>query len=380
MRFEDIPINLQLKERLIYLAKSGQVPHAQLFWGPPGSASLTLAIAFATYLHCNNKLPQDSCGVCSACMKMDKLTHPDIKFAFPINTSKTTSDTEITSNNFLKLWYPFVQQQPYAELSDWTHHIGAEHKQLIIPRAEATYINQYISLQSFEGGYKIIIIWLPEYLHPTAANAMLKILEDPPQQTIFLLVSMMPDKILNTLQSRLQQMYVPAFTDEAVSQLILRDHKLTAQKLAQIVGLAEGNLNKAYKLIEETNDEIFEEFKSWMRVCYAQDFTKLMAHVERFQESQKENQKSFLTYVLYMMRQITLVQCKSEQLLRVHEQERELTEKLAPLLHYELIKEINMWLGKAYYHIDRNLNPKILFLNLSLKMAQIFKAAREKAA
>jgi len=380
MQFANIPAHIQLKSRLIYLAKSGQIPHAHLFWGPPGSASLTLAMAFATYLNCHNQLPEDACGHCKSCVKMGHLTHPDLKFVFPIHTTKTSSESEVTSNHFLKMWYPFVQERPYGDLSDWSHHIGAEHKQLIIPTAEAKYINQYASFQVFEGPYKIILIWLPEYLHANAANALLKLVEDPPSKTIFLFVSMNANRLLSTLRSRLQQVFVPPFTDEATEQLIAQKHQLSPQKLSQIVGLAEGNLNKAYKLIAEIQDGFLEEFTDWMRACYAQDFTKLMKYVERFQEIQKENQKNFLIYSLYMMRQILLVQLGSEKMVRAYETERQLAEKLGQILNDMAIRKIYTWLNEAHYHIERNLNTKILFLNLSLRITEIFQEIRSKTA
>jgi len=380
MQFADIPTHSQLKRRLIYLATNDKVPHAQLFWGPPGSACLTLALAFAAYLNCQNKLPEDSCGMCKSCCKMQNLSHPDIKFIFPINTTKTSSETEITSNNFLKLWYPFIQTQPYGDITDWSHHIGSEHKQLIIPRVEAKYISQYATMQSFEGSYKIIFIWLPECLHPTTANAMLKTLEDPPSHTLFFLISLAPEKLLGTIRSRLQQVYIPPFTDEVIAQLLSQQYKLPEQKLAEVVGLAEGNLNKAYKLIEESNVELFEQFKSWMRLCYAQDFAKLMAHVENFQDIQKENQKHFLNYILHMMRQALLVHFSQEKVIRIHEEERQFAEKLGQTLDYISIKKINTWLNQSHYYIDRNLNPKILFLNLSLKMTQLFQDVRKKSS
>jgi DNA polymerase-3 subunit delta' len=379
MQFAEIPTHAQLKKRLIYLTTNEKVPHAQLFWGPPGSACLPLALAFAAYLNCQNKLPEDACGTCKSCCKMKNLSHPDIKFIFPINTTKANADTEITSNNFLKLWYPFVQTKPYGDITDWSHHIGAEHKQLIIPRVEAKYISQYVTMQSLEGPYKIIFIWLPEYLHSTTANAMLKVLEDPPSNTLFFLISLAPEKLLSTIRSRLQQVYIPSFTDEVIAQLLSQQHKLSSQKLAEIVGLAEGNLNNAYKLVEESNIELFEQFKSWMRLCYTQDFTKLMAHLEKFQEIQKENQKHFLNYILHMLRQALLTQFFHKKVTSIHEEESQFAEKLGETLNYISIKEINIWLNQAHYYIDRNLNPKILFLDLSLKMIQLFQAIRRKA-
>ncbi|ACE06031.1 hypothetical protein Aasi_0634 [Candidatus Amoebophilus asiaticus 5a2] len=379
MQFADIPTHLQLKKRLIYLATSEQIPHAQLFWGPPGSACITLALAFAAYLNCKNRLPEDSCGICDSCRKMKNSTHPNVKFIFPINTTKLNSETEITSNNFLKLWYPFIKTQPYGDITDWSHHIGAEHKQLIIPRVEAKYISQYASMQSLESSYKIIFIWLPEYFHPTTANAMLKTLEDPPPHTLFFLVSLAPEKLLGTIRSRLQQVYIPLFSDEVIAQLLAQQYELSSQKLGEVVRLAEGNLNKAYKLIEESNTELFEQCKGWMRVCYAQDFAKLMAHAENFQGIQKENQKYFLNYILHMIRQALLVQFSHENVIRIHGEERQFAEKLGQTLDYDAVKKINTWLNQSHYYIDRNLNPKILFLNLSLKIAQLFQHTRKKA-
>jgi DNA polymerase-3 subunit delta' len=379
MQFVDIPTHSQLKKRLIYLITSEKIPHAQLFWGPPGSACLNLALAFAAYLNCQNRLPEDSCGTCDACRKMKNLTHPDLKFIFPINTTKTNSETEITSNNFLKLWYPFIQTQPYGDITDWSHHIGAEHKQLIIPRVEVKHISQYATMQSSEGAYKIIFIWLPECFHSTTANAMLKILEDPPPNTLFFLISLAPEKLLGTIRSRLQQVYIPLFTDEVIARLLAQEYKLSSQKLAEVIGLAEGNLNKAYKLIEESNVELFEQCKSWMRVCYTQDFAKLMTHAENFQDIQKENQKHFLNYILHMIRQALLMRFSHKNELITYGEEQQFAEKLGQTLSYESVKKINTWINQSHYYIDRNLNPKILFLNLSLKMSHIFQDTHKKA-
>ena len=375
MRFSDIPEHSLLKKRLVYLTKTNQVPHAQLFWGPIGNANISITLAFISYLHCQNKLEEDSCGNCNSCLKMNTLSHPDIKFTFPIYANKT--DADITCTSFLKSWFLFLQNQPYGDISDWCQQIGLENKQLSITKGEIQPITQYTTLKPFESTYKIVLIWLPEYLHATTANALLKIVEDPLPQTIFLLVSTAPDKILDTLRSRLQQVYVPAFTNETIGMLVKRKHTITPERLSEIVEIAEGNLNKAYKIIENPSESLLEQFKIWMRACYIQDFIKIMTQVEKFQEMQKENQKVFLSYTLHMIREAYLVQLKNRKLLKLSKEEQQFAEKLGESLNYDIVNRINNWINRAYYHIDRNLNPKILFLNLSLKIGQMFQDIRE---
>lgn len=379
MRFANIPVHPSLKKRLLYMAHSGHVPHAHLLWGPTGNAALPMALAFITYLNCQNPLPEDACGTCKSCLKLNNLNHPDVRFTFPISTTKASTETEVTSNSFLPSWRSFVQEQPYGDLVDWSTYVGIEHKQLLISKAEATSISQYMSLRPFESTYKVNLIWLPEYMHPTAAHALLKTLEEPPApHTIFILLSTAPERLLGTIRSRLQQMYIPAFTDESLAQLVGRSHQLSPTEMAAVVRLAAGNAHKAYQLIADNQRDLFEPFVSWMRLCYAQDFTKLMAEVERFQKAQKEGQKYFLTYSLHMLRQIWISRLAIESLLQVQKEEKQFTEKLGQTLDDQAIAQIQQWINQAHYHIDRNLNAKILFLNLSLKIAQVFQAIRQR--
>ncbi len=379
MRFTDIPAHPTLKKRLLSMAHSGHVPHAQLFWGPTGNAALPMALAFITYLNCQHPLPADACGKCKSCLQLNKLTHPDVKFTFPISTTKTNSGATSASNSLLPSWRSFIQEQPYGDLMAWSSYIGIEHKQLLISKEEITLIRQYMQLKPFESTYKFNLIWLPEYMHPTAAHALLKSLEEPPTtHTIFLLVSTAPERLFSTIRSRLQQMYIPAFTDEALAQLIGDNHQLPPDELTALIRLAAGNANKAYQLLANNQLGLFENFVSWMRLCYTQDFAKLMAEVERFQEIQKEGQKYFLTYSLHMLRQIWIAHLSIESLLQVQKEEKQFTEKLGQTLNEDSIAQIQQWFNQAHYHIDRNLNAKILFLNLSLKIAQVFQAIRQR--
>eukprot|EP01132_Coremiostelium_polycephalum_P000765 gene765-948_t len=377
VRFSDILSHDQLKKRLIYLVNQQKVPHAQLFWGPTGNAALSLALAFVTYLHCKNKAGDDACGVCNSCRKMAHGNHPDVKFIFPIHAVKQGSAGDMTSNHFVKLWHSFIQAQPYGDALDWSHHVEVEYKQLSIPKVEVQTMSEYAIMQAFEATHKVIFIWLPEYLHPTAANAMLKILEDPPAATLFLFVSIAPEKLLVTLRSRLQQMYVPPFDDAAIAQFLIQRGGEATHNIAEVVSLSEGNLNKALKLLSHDQVAFLELFKSWLRLCYSQDFTKMMTQVDAFQSMTKESQKQFLNYITHMVRQTLLMKYQSKSALKIQEEEYQFAEKLAPTLDDEALQRLNAWVNEAHYQIDRNANTRLLFLNFSLQMVQLFQSVRK---
>ena len=381
MRFADIPTHASIKKQIHYSIQHNQVPHAQLFWGPAGSAQLSVALAFATYLHCENRLVDDACGQCASCLKMHNLVHPDVKFVFPISATKQIPGKEVGSNSYLKAWRTFVKEQPYGLLRDWSYQIGSEQKQLTIPKEEARQIIQYVNIKPLAGAYKIILIWLPEYFHPYAANALLKVLEEPAPRTIFLLVSMDPEKLLNTIRSRTQQIYVPAFTDAALTQLLTAHYPLQQEKIAQVVPLANGNWQQALKLIADGQEDVFELFVAWMRLCYANHFTKLVAQADLFQQLGKEGQRYFLSYALYMCREALVIafnQPNQPSLSRATAVEQDFVAKLRKNLSDQQIKNFSEWLNQAYYYIERNINPKILWLNLSLKIAQAFQKPAQK--
>ena len=373
MHFATIQGSIPLKRRLIHLVQTHQVPHAQLFWGPEGNASLPLVLAFVTYLNCQHRLEDDACGQCASCLKMQKLIHPDVKFVFPTSATKQITGKEVVSINFLKTWRNFLNEHPYGHVGDWSHYLNSADKQLSIAREEARGILQDVSFKAFEGNYKVVCIWLPEYLHSTAANALLKVIEEPPPHTLFLLVSNYPDKVLGTIRSRTQQIYVPAFTDEALASMLTQKHTLDQEQLAQIILLADGNLNKALKLVEHRAGGYFRHFKAWMRLCYAHDLTQLIAQAEAFQELSKVGQRNFLAYSLHMLREALVLYFTQTALTRATEVEQVLTQKLRQTLTHQQLKAWITWLNQAYYYLERNVNPRMLYLDLSLKIARTFK-------
>ena len=373
MHFAAIQGSIPLKRRLIHLVQTHQVPHAQLFWGPEGNASLPLVLAFVTYLHCQHRLEDDACRQCASCLKMQKLVHPDVKFVFPTSATKQITGKDVVSINFLKPWRNFLNEHPYGHAGDWSHYLNSADKQLSIAREEARGILQDVSFKAFEGHYKVVCIWLPEYLHSTAANALLKVIEEPPPHTLFVLVSNYPDKVLGTIRSRTQQIHVPAFTDEALASMLTQQHTLDQEQLAQIILLADGNLNKALKLVEHRAGGYFRHFKDWMRRCYAHDLTPLVAQAAAFQELSKVDQRNFLAYSLHMLREALVLYFTQTALTRATAVEQVLTQKLRQTLTHQQLKAWITWLNQAYYYLERNVNPRMLYLDLSLKIARTFK-------
>lgn len=375
MRFAAIQGYTTLKQHLIHVVQRQQVPHAQLFWGPEGNVSLSLALAFITYINCQHRLEEDACGQCTSCLKMKKLVHPDVKFVFPTSTTKQVMGKYVVSTDFLKTWRTFLHEHPYGHDSDWSHYLNSENKQLSISKEEVRGIIQAVSLKAFEGTYKVVLIWLPEYLHIVAANALLKVIEEPPPYTFFLLVSVHPDRVLNTIRSRTQQIYIPALTDRALSSMIAQQYSLNQEQLAQITLLSDGNLNKALKLVENMTGDYFDYFKRWMRLCYAHDLTQLVAQADSFQEMSKAGQRNFLAYSLHMLREALVLYFAQARLTRTTAAEQEFTQKLRKTLTHQQIKEWITWLNRAYYHIERHVNPRILYLDLSLRIARTFTAS-----
>lgn len=373
MRFAAIQGYDTLKKYLVSIFTDQQVPHAQLFWGPEGNASLPLALAFVTYLNCEQRVEEDACGKCSSCLQMQKLAHPNVKFVFPTSATKQLAGKEVVSTNFLSLWRDFVRKNPYGQAEDWSQHLDGAGKQLSISREEARGILQNVSLKAFNNQYKVVLIWLPEYLHSTTANALLKVIEEPPPHTLFLLISAAPDRVLGTIRSRTQQVYIPAFTDEALADILKEREVLDQHQLKQITVLADGNMNKAFKLVKQMEGIYFNAFQTWMRLCYAHNFTKLLAQADEFQAWSKVEQRNFLAYALHLLREAVIMPFAEVGLTRVTQAERFFTQNLGKTLTTPKLKKWIMWLSQADYYLERNANPRMLHLDLSLKLTHSFK-------
>lgn len=373
MLFADIYGLEEVKKSLVSSVRQNHIAHAQLFFGAEGGAALPMALAFATYLNCENRKEEDSCGECSSCRKMHKFIHPDMHFVFPVSSTKKITGKEVVSASFLNEWRAFLAENPYRGENEWSLAFGGESKQLNISKEESRNIVKNLSLKSFEGKYKIMLIWMPEYMHVTAANGILKILEEPPAQTIFLLVTYNMEKLLVTILSRTQMFKIRPFSDKELQHILMEKYQVEEKKAAQLSQLTEGNLNAAVKLLDDVEDDSQKMFREWMRVCYSWDFRKMNEWMENFQAMSKAAQKGLFLYGLNMMRESLLLHMESNGLMRVQGEEQDFITNFSKVMLPDKIEKMSTLLNTALYHLERNASSKILFLDLSLNIAGVLR-------
>lgn len=368
MRFKQIVGQVAVKQKLINSVKENRVSHAQLFLGPEGSGSLALAVAYAQYLSCLDKQPDDSCGECSSCRKYQKLAHPDLHFSYPF-FAKHKDDTAIT---FIEQWREALLAMPYLSLDIWRSYLDAENKQANINIAECHQIIKKLSFKPFESDYKILILWLPEYLDKEG-NSLLKIIEEPQPNTLFLLVAQNQDQILNTILSRTQLIKVPALAyDEIRDELIGQYHQQekTAAKLAY---LSNGNFTDALLMMQQDDKSYHTLFVQWLRLCFANKGIELAGFVDQLSKMGRENQKNFLRYGISFVRECCLLIANAGELVHLPASELETAQRLSAIMSISMNQAIIAELEKAHYHVERNANPKILFLDVSLQIMSFLK-------
>ena len=373
MRFSKIPGLSHEKKRLVDSFNSNTIHHAMLFVGQRGSANLSLALAFATYINCKSR-GDDSCGLCSSCNKMDKLIHPDVNFIFPVAPT-TKINKEIISDKFIESWRSSVIESPYLTVEDWFEIYGFENKQPNISKDEVRNLVKKLSLKPFESVFKINIIWLPEYLNISTANAMLKILEEPPGSTLFFIVTNNHQKLISTIRSRVQLFKVKRFSDEDMKEYLSLSKNVSGSEVDQAIYLSDGDLNKAEKYLYASTSEDLEKIKVWMRSCYTQNFQEINSQVEWFNSLSKIKKRTFLIYSLKLMRE-ALVSGIDESLSKISDGEMSFISKFRTTLDSDDFEEIIIFLDESIRFLDRNANPKILFLDLSIKISNLFKKVK----
>lgn len=373
MQFKHIIGQEEVKQRLVQSAKDGRISHAQLFMGPEGSGNLALAIAYAQFIACKNKGENDSCGACPSCLKYQGLVHPDLHFAYPITSAKEGE----TSTLYLAEWREELAKDPYMNMFYWISIIGKENQQGVISKFESAEIMRKLSLTSFEGGFKVMIIWMPEKMNQASANKLLKILEEPSDKTLFLLVTENADQLLPTIISRTQLVKVNRIADEDMIKALMKRESLSEDEASRIAYLAEGNYNEAQHLIQNAEEENFNfvQFRTWMRLCFGKDVLKNIHWVEGIATIGREKQKNFLAYAMSMTRETLMVSYGDASLIRLRGEELEFVKKFSPFIHGENCIQITEELNRAIRDIERNANPKILFTDLSLKLMTLLKQA-----
>lgn len=372
MKFQEIPGLDDQKKILIDAVKSNHAAHAQLFVGAEGALNLPFALAYATYLHCENK-GDDSCGTCPACSKNAKFIHPDTHFVFPLSNVKGDKDEERFKADITKSWRTFLLEQPFGNLDDWCNFYGGEDKLSIISRDASREIIKTLSLKAFESKSKVMIIWQPETMHPAAANGILKILEEPAPNTYFILITNAADQLMPTILSRTQIVTIPLLADAELESYLKEVKGQEESAARKIVQLADGNMNYALKLIgqEENNSTAF--FTEWMRACFGHKYGALVTMAEEYHALDKLAQRNMMTYSINMMRETLLFYSGAEVINRTRGEEREFVERFSKVLDVNKIERSFLLLNDAGYHLERNGSAKMIFLDLSLKMAHTFK-------
>ena len=391
MKFSEIIGQEPLKQRLRHTVAENRVSHAQLFLGTEGSGKLAMALAYAQYINCRKRTPLDSCGECPSCKKYTKLIHPDLHFIYPVNSTKAVTGTRILSIDFIALWREFLQKNKYyVSLQEWYDKIGIEKKQGLINAEDADTINRTLAYKAYEAEYKVMIIWMVEKMNITSANKLLKNLEEPPDKTLFILISENQEQIIATILSRTQLINFPALKDADIQQSLERDFQLEQAEASKIARLADGNYTAALMLAGLTGSgvisldaeqERFIVFREWMRRCFT--FASNLKDYEKFQETlpklvgdgSREKQKELLAYGLEMFRVCLQYNVGNTHLVKLSGEELEFVKNFSPYIHPRNINRFDEEFNRAIFHIERNAHAQIVFTDLSHLIARILKIA-----
>ena len=379
MLFKDIPGNRLIKKQLVSTFKNGRVSHAQLFSGNSGSAKLALAIAYARFLNCSKKLADDSCGICLSCIKYNTLSHPDLHLIFPV--LKLGGTKVNISDNFVNAWRNFIMKNIYGSLGGWINTFGKENKtgeKGTIYKDEVISIHKKIALKNFESHYRVILMWMPEQMDARTSNKLLKIFEEPPSGTIFLLVSENPKKMLTTIISRLQEIKINDFSSKDMVSFF-KNKNLSLERIMKLKNLADSDLGKMIQFLEDdTKDyDLFDDFALWMRITYKKDILSISKWVDSISTKGRKTQKLFLSYAIKIVRECLIFNFTSKKLLKTNEKEFDFISKFAPFIHEENSVNIFEEIDRSINAIDRNANAKILFFELSLQMMMLLKVKRK---
>lgn len=376
MLFKDIIFLPHIKNHLTTTADRGRIPHAQLFVGNSGSGTLPMAIAYAQYILCKNTDGDTSEN--SPCnMRFENLSHPDLHFAFPVAINSEVKKNPV-SDHFINLWRDFVKNTPYGNLFDWYKSIAIENKQGLISKNEAQDISKKLALKAYEGGFKVMIIWGADKMSTTTANKLLKLIEEPPKKTVFILITDDEDSIIQTILSRCQVLRFPPLGEADISNCLIAQQHLDANSAQKIAHQADGDFNKALHLLNKNEeDEQFEAwFITWVRTAFRAKGNKkainpLLDWSEEIARAGRETQKRFLEYCLNFFRQALLFNYKASELVYLETQSNDFDlQKFAPFVHENNIVAISKALQDAIYHIERNGNSKIVLSDLSMTLTR----------
>lgn len=395
MLFKDVIGQNEVKQHLAEMVQLNRLSHALLFLGKQGSGALPLAIAFAQFLVCEkvngksisnqqgasvfgleeeqSKQPvfwQDACGECAACNKARQMVHPDIHFSYPVIPKK--SGDKPKSTDYAGEWREFILQKPYGNIYDWLQFIGAENKQGNITAEECNDIVRQLSLKSFESEYKILIMWMPEYLGKEG-NKLLKLIEEPPANTLFMLVAESEEQILPTILSRTQLVKIPLLGDTDVEKALIERNQTPAEQAKQVAGIAQGDYHEALQLLQHAEEDWLSLLREWMNVTLKENHQGQVKWVDEVSKLGREKQKQFLRYYNHLLAQCVRLRILGDESPGLSKSETDFAQRLNKIASVTQQQAILTELDKAAYYIERNANGKILFHALTIKMLHIIR-------
>lgn len=371
MLFKDVIGQHEIKQHLLEIGKSGNIPHSQLFLSQPGAGGLALALAFTQYIVCENKQEEDSCGVCGACVKAQRLIHPDIHYTYPIIAKKPSPHPSL-STDYIQEWRTEIAKNPYINELEWLQSIGAENKQGNITADEARNILKGLSLTAFESGYKIQIIWMAEALSKEG-NILLKLLEEPPENTVLILIAEIQEEILPTILSRCQLVKINKIDDDSMAQALLK--KGVPQSNTQhIAYLADGNFNAALSLMDSETHDNTRMLTQWLDYSINLKAGELLKWTDEAGKIGRENLKSFLEYATHIFRESLMLLHIKNYSPRLAQDELSLAARINKFLTYQKLEKLLELINKKHYEIERNVSPKMVLMDMSLRMNKVIRS------
>ncbi len=373
MFFKDVVGQDELKKRLIRSVNEERISHAQLFSGSEGSGKVAMAIAYAQFISCKNRNETDSCGVCSSCHKYQKLAHPDLHFVFPVFNSKRFNKP--VSDDFLPNWRELIRKNPYFNLSQWLTHINAENAQGVIYERESDSILRKLNFKSFESEFKVMIIWLPEKMHVACSNKLLKLIEEPPNKTLFLLITENEEAVIGTIRSRAQLVKFPLVDNLSVKKALQNIEGINEEIIPEAVHLSSGNYIKALEYLNPGEDEqfYFLKFQEMMRYAYKREVLEQIEWADVMAKIGRDKQKAFFDFALRLIREYFVMNMKQSNLVYLKQEEKEWGSRFAPFINERNIESFFQEFELGIKHISMNGNPRIIFLDTALRMVRLIK-------
>ncbi len=373
MFFKDVVGQEELKKRLIKSVAEERISHAQLFSGHEGTGKVAMAIAYAQYVSCHNRTETDSCGVCPSCHKYQKLAHPDLHFVFPVFNSPRFK--KAVSDDYLPDWREIIQKNPYFNLSQWLTHIDAENAQGLIYERESDSIIKKLNLKSFESEFKVMIIWLPEKMHPACSNKLLKLIEEPPNKTLFILITENEESVIGTIRSRAQLINFPLIDKKSIENALHNIEGINEGIIPDAVHLANGNYIKALEFLNPGEDEqfYFLKFQEMMRQAYKREVLEQIEWADEMAKIGRDKQKAFFNFALRMIREYFVMNMKQTNLVYLKQEEKDWGTRFAPFINERNIVQFFNEFELAIKHISMNGSPRIIFMDVALRMVRLIK-------